>query len=309
MLNHRMIAVGVMGLVMGVGCNPSLSDEVDMSASSVTAETNLRGMIKANKFVGRATVYEGMSESGGGCGPTEEILKKETGGRLNFAALNVLNTPGDYGDSLPRPIPASIRGVKGLYKNGRNCGRWIRASIPWKGTKKTAHFLIADSCHDGNNWCRDIPGHVDLSVFEIARSIAGVSYTEEDRDRNKNWPFEWNNPEIDWEFVDAPDYKGSIDVHFVKDAQPYWPTIIISNLRRGIHKVFNKRGDGDWKEARMESDRGQVWVLDSQPSNKYEIRFTDAHNESDGKTYRFELPRSCEKGCKAIATPVDVTVQ
>ena len=48
---------------------------------------------------GNATWFSGLGSPYGGCGVPQANVDSE-----NFVALNVFNTPGDYG-SYPRPIP------------------------------------------------------------------------------------------------------------------------------------------------------------------------------------------------------------
>jgi hypothetical protein len=53
----------------------------------------------------------------------------------------------------------------------------------------------------------------------------------------------------------------------------------------------------------MDSDRGQVFVLDPQPSNTYEIKYADYDGKSDGKTYKFTLPFVCNNANTGCPTP------
>jgi hypothetical protein len=307
-MSFRIVAT-LLGTVGLFGCKAHQSHEDALSQSlaarsEIPARPSLQNMISANKFVGHATAFENFAPQGGGCGLTEAILKEDTrsvtGGVLAFAALNVANTPGNRdGDPINRGRSDQKTSELGLFAGGKNCGRWIEAQIPWDGQKKPVKFLVADSCYDANTWCRDDPAHVDLSIYQLVKALTGRELSEADRGRG--WPINWPNPDVEWKFIDAPT-TGPVRIHFVTAAKPYWPTIIISNLPRGISKLYNKLPSGSWIEARMDSDRGQVFVLDHQPSNTYEIKYADYDGKSNGRTYKFVLPEVCKNsstGCPA----------
>jgi hypothetical protein len=74
----------------------------------------------------RALLWERSHE--GGCGLPQSALDSQ-----DFVALDVFNTPHDYG-SLPRPLPAGDPRI-GMWNNGLNCGRWCscqpQCNIPY----------------------------------------------------------------------------------------------------------------------------------------------------------------------------------
>ncbi|MBI4511322.1 MAG: hypothetical protein HY698_16940 [Deltaproteobacteria bacterium] len=275
---------------------------------------------KGEELSAMATHFDGLGKPTGGCGVPEDLL-----GTPNFVALNVQNTPGDYSTSLPRPIPPASAAFIGEFDNGRNCGRWIRVTIgdyctaindgsPGKGfchggaadawqsdeyNGATLDFLVADSCQDGNGWCRDDRYHLDLATSSLDRfQKAGVPVLGL-RER-------WNNRKITWRFIEAPHEQGSIRIGFRNDAQKYWPAIVLSRLANGIHGV-ESLVDGTWRKATMVGDNGQVYALPASPP-PYRIRVTDAEDKLVGGStiFEFDFPPSCGERCTAPVTEVEV---
>jgi hypothetical protein len=306
--------IGIVSLIFGsfsfyvascktVGKYPALTESKGASGPGLSE------MMAANSFSGHATVYEDFSAEGGGCGPTEKMVEEDTsyqtGGVLAYAALNVANTPGDRSyDPILRATSGQKNEFLGAFQAGKNCGRWVEATIPWEGKSYKANFIVGDSCYDPNNWCRDFPGHIDLSIYQVAYTVTGKKMNQ--KVRGKGWPINWTNPDVTWRFIEAPNYKGPIRVYFVKRAQPYWPTIIVTNLKNGLGGVSVRSGDA-WQNARMDSDRGQVYVLPAQASDTFTIRIRDHNNPNwNQETYRFKMPSSCrgkDKGGQYIGCP------
>jgi hypothetical protein len=267
-----------------------------------------------------ATHFDGMGATGG-CGVPPALLDSE-----DYVALNV-----EYA-RYPQPYtmharPIADPGLLGEFDNGRNCGRWVRVTIGeyctgsnggadgrdfcvgghWvaddlSGARLT--MLVADSCQDPNGWCRDDRHHLDLHTPALQRfakdgALVGSALAER-----------WNNRRITWHYTEAPAYSGDVEIHFVPQAQPYWPAVVITHLKNGIHGVERLVG-GDWRTMPMVSDNGQVYVLASTPFQEgegppYVIRIRDASGRlvEDGRTYAFDLP--CAGPC-ADYTPVAYT--
>ena len=137
---------------------------------------------------GDATWFTGLGSPYGGCGLPQANLDTQ-----NFLALNVQNSPGNY-TSLPRPIPAADASQIGMSDNGLNCGRWVQVTIgnyctgindgapnepfcrngswvPDAYNGAALDFVVADSCDDGNAWCKDDPYHVDLAQASLNQFI------------------------------------------------------------------------------------------------------------------------------------------
>jgi hypothetical protein len=165
---------------------------------------------------------------------------------------------------------------------------------------KVLYGVVADSCQDPNYWCRDSQGHVDISTHELLDML-----TEWGSDRSK-----WNNRQVTWKFVKEPPAKfrlGEPKLAWAPNAMPYWPALIIYNLKNGLSKVEIKSRE-TWIPATMNSDMGQLWILTApdgspQPGQgaSYTIRLHDA--DADAAllgTYDLSLPAECEKGCKDI---------
>ncbi|MEU8373735.1 cellulose binding domain-containing protein [Micromonospora sp. NPDC048894] len=271
---------------------------------------------------GNATHFDGLGAPYGGCGLPQAELDSP-----DFVALNAYDLPGDYSSYPLRPIPASQAAKIGLWNNGLNCGRFVRVTIgdyctgvndgapgqpfcrngswitdAYNGATLT--MVVADSCGDGNAWCRDDPYHLDLSTASLNRFVRNGTPVG---DLN---PTHWNNRHVSWSFVPAPDYSGDIRIGFMKGAQRYWPAIAVSHLPNGIHGVEYLAG-GVWTAATMNSDMGQSYVIGATASGgtDFQIRVRDAAGTlvNNGRVYRFALPASCGGTCSAAYTRADYT--
>ena len=274
---------------------------------------------------GNATYFSGLGSPYGGCGLPQAQLDTQ-----DFLALNVFNTPGNYG-WYPRPVPPSMSNTLGSFDNGLNCGRYVQVTIgdyctgtndgapgepfcrngswvPDKYSGATLTMVVADSCADANAWCRDDPEHVDLAQNSLNQFLQGATTVGD------MYPNHWNNRQVSWQFVPAPGYTGDIKIGFISSAQPYWPAIAISHLPNGIHGV-QYYSNGAWQSAAMDSDMGEDYIIGpttTSPSQgtQYQIRITDASDTplDGGRTYQFSLPSSCAYGCPSAYTPANYTV-
>lgn len=266
--------------------------------------------------LGMATHFDGLGQPAGGCGVPQDILESP-----HFVALNVQDTPGDYAGTLPRPIPAG--GPIGEFDNGRNCGRWVRVTIgewctgtndgaagqpfcrggEWiadEHTGATLDLVVADSCQDGNAWCRDDRYHLDLATGSLGAFV-------KDGRPTVGLPARWNNRRVRWRWTAAPGYTGDVRIGFRGDAQRWWPAIVITNLENGVHGV-EQLVDGIWQRAAMVGDNGQVFVLPG-GAPPYRIRIRDASDRlvGGGRVYAFDFPASCGERCSAPFTEVAYT--
>ncbi|WP_410672491.1 cellulose binding domain-containing protein [Amycolatopsis sp. cmx-4-68] len=276
----------------------------------------------ASPVTGYATHFDALGAPYGGCGLPQEMLDAP-----DFVALNVYNTPGDY-SFYPRPLPPSQAAKIGLWDNGRNCGRFVQVTIGdyctgvndgapgqpfcrngswvtdgYAGAQLT--MVVADSCGDANAWCRDDPGHLDLSTASLNRFVKnGVPVG----DLN---PAHWNNRRISWSYVAAPAYTGDLKLGFLQGAQRYWTAIAVSHLPNGVHGVEYLGADGTWQQAQPDSDMGQAFLIGptATAGTAYAIRVLDASDAlvNDGRVYRFGLPDQCLSGCAAAYTGVAYT--
>ena len=262
-----------------------------------------------------ATHFDGMGDPYGGCGVPQSIVETS-----NFAALNVQNTPNNYSSYLQRPITQSAS--VGEFNNGLNCGRWIQVTLgnfcqggsnsgtvntqfcaggQWVSngfSGSTLPMLISDSCQDGNRWCRDDRYHIDAATSALTHFGSGVDASV------------WGNPQISWNYIDAPNYSGDIQIGFAKGAQQYWPAIIITHLQRGIHKV-EQYINGSWSAQKMNVDLGQMYILTADPSGSFKIRIYDANDQliNGGRAYVFSMPAGCGATCSSAYTQTAYTTQ
>jgi hypothetical protein len=273
---------------------------------------------------GWATWFSGLGSPYGGCGLPQADLDSQ-----DFLALNVQNSPGVY-TNLPRPIPAADAAEIGMFDNGLNCGRWVQVTIGdnCDGTNTgapgqpfctpgslvsdqfngaTLDFVVADSCDDGNAWCKDSPYHVDLAQASLNQ------FTLNGAPAGDMYPNAWNNRQVSWQFIPAPGYTGDIRIGFIQGAQPYWAAVAISHLRSGIHGV-RYYANGSWVSATMDSDMGDDYIIGPTSGTgtngtSYQIQVTDASGNlvNNGEVYSFSLPSGCANGCAAAYTPVSYT--
>lgn len=261
---------------------------------------------------GNATWFSGLGSPYGGCGVPQANLDSQF-----FVALNVQNTPGNYSTFLSRPIAAQNASAIGMFSNGLNCGRWVQVTIgnnctgindgapnqpfcrngSWVADKyngATLNMLVADSCQDGNAWCRDDPNHLDLAQGSLNQFLLNGQPV------SNMYPSSWNNRQISWQFIPAPNYTGDIQIGFLQGASPFWSAISITHLANGIHGVeYNQ--NGTWVNAPMDSDMGNDYVILPTTSGgaNYQIRVFDSSNQAinNGRIYNFSYPSSCGSSC------------
>lgn len=275
---------------------------------------------ESEPMTGTATWFDNLGAPYGGCGMPQDQLETQ-----NWVALNVFDTPGDYA-MYPRPMADDDPKV-GMFDNGRNCGRWVRVSIgdyctgindgapgqafcrngAWTEDEyngATLDMLVADSCGDPNGWCRDDPYHLDLAHQAINRFVkdgAPVGDLEPDH---------WNNRQVTWEFIEAPDYSGDIEIGFIQGSERWWAGVSINHLPNGIHGVEHFT-DGAWVTTAMNHDMGQSYLVEPTTTGgtDYRIRVRDVTGEYifGGREYSFSLPESCGGKCSAPRTVVTYT--
>jgi hypothetical protein len=261
------------------------------------------------------TWFDGLGSPYGGCGVPQDLLETQY-----FVALNVYNTPGEYSKFPVRPLQGADLVATGPFENGLNCGRWVQVSLGayCKGTNDGApnqpfcrgdgaawidddysggmlDMLVADSCGDGNAWCRDSRLHLDLSKISLA------NFKKNGQVLTGLEPAHWNNRGLSWKYIPAPNYSGDIRIHFLKGTQKWWTAIMINQLQNGIHAVEQKV-DGIWKKAERYSDLGQGFILF--PSDSFCIRIYDVEDKliQGGREYVFAPPLSCGGTCSEAAT-------
>lgn len=275
---------------------------------------------EAAPVTGNATWFDNLGSPYGGCGLPQDQLETQ-----DWLALNVFDTPGDYA-MYPRPMAADDPKV-GMWDNGRNCGRWVRVSIgdyctglndgaagqafcrngAWVEDEyngATLDMLVADSCGDPNAWCRDDPYHLDLAHQAINRFVkngAPVGDLE---------PAHWGNRQVTWEFIEAPDYSGDIEIGFIQGSERWWAGVSINHLPNGIHGVEHL-ADGAWVTTPMNTDMGQSYLVKPTTAGgtDYRIRVKDVTGAYvfGGREYAFSLPASCNGKCSSPRTVVSYT--
>jgi hypothetical protein len=275
---------------------------------------------------GNATWFTGLGSPFGGCGLPQSALDSQ-----DFLALNVQNSPGNY-SNVPRPISAANAALLGMFDNGLNCGRWVKVTIGpnCNGTNDgapnqpfcrggsgyvadqfngaTLDMIVADSCDDGNAWCKDDPFHVDLAQASLNKFVLNGAPVA------TMFPGSWNNRHVTWQFEAAPNYSGDIKIGAIQGAQPFFPAIAISHLANGIHGV-QYFANGTWTNAAMDSDMGDDYIIapttgPGTGGSQFEIRVIDASGNliNNGEQYNFSLPASClPNGCTPAYTPISFT--
>lgn len=307
----RTALLGLMGL-----CAAGALVAVTHPANALTSKET------PEPVTGNATWFYALGQPYGGCGMPQVNLESQ-----NFVALNVYDLPGDYSTFYNRPMDASLSDQMGMWNNGLNCGRWVHVTIGdyCQGTNDGAtnqefcrdgswitdeyngaelDMLVADSCGDGNAWCRDDPYHLDLAEASLNTFVKdGV----EVGDMN---PGSWNNRQIEWEFIEAPDYSGDIQIGWLQSAMVWWPAISVSHLANGIHGVEYYQ-NGEWKSATMNGDMGQSYIIGGsvEGGSNFQIRVRDVNDAliNDGRVYSFTFPDSCVGNCNGAYTQTEYT--
>ncbi|MBT8227870.1 MAG: cellulose-binding protein [Dactylosporangium sp.] len=311
MRNVRLAVLGLIGL-----CAAAVVFVVQFPANALVSKET------PEPVTGNATWFYGLGMPYGGCGMPQVNLESQ-----DFVALNVYDLPGDYSTFYNRPMDASLADEMGMWDNGHNCGRWVRVTIGdyCTGTNDgatneafcregswvtddyngaTLDMLVADSCGDGNAWCRDDPYHLDLARDSLNRFVKDGSPVG-DMD-----PDSWNNRQIEWQFIEAPDYTGDIKIGFLQSAQVWWPAISVSHLPNGIHDVEYYQ-NGTWQSALMNGDMGQAYIIGgtAESGTQFQIRIRDVNDEliNDGRVYSFTFPDSCGTSCNGAYTETEYT--
>jgi expansin (peptidoglycan-binding protein) len=124
------------------------------------------------------------------------------------------------------------------------------------------------------------------------------------------YPDAWNNRQISWQFIQAPNYTGDIQIGFLQGANAYWSAISITHLANGIHGIQYYQ-NGTWINAPMDSDMGDDYVIlpTITAGTSYQIRVYDASNQliNNGRIYHFTYPTSCGTSCSAFYLPITYT--
>lgn len=276
----------------------------------------------SGSHTGNATWFSGLGAPYGGCGVPQANLDSQ-----NFVAMNVQNTPGDYSTFLQRPISAQNVNSIGMFSNGLNCGRWVRVTIgnfctgvndgavnqpfcrngSWTSDQyngATLDMIVADSCQDGNAWCRDDPNHLDLAQNSLNQ------FVQNGQPVGNMYPNHWNNRQISWQFIPAPNYTGDINIGFLQGANPFWSAISVTHLANGIHGVEYFQ-NGTWVNAPMDSDLGDDFIIlpTTSGGSSYQIRVFDSSNQpiNNGRIYNFSYPSSCGSSCPSAYVPTTYT--
>lgn len=254
-------------------------------------------------------------------------------------ALNVSDDSGFYG-SLTHPIKGADTVHMGTYRNGQNCGRWIKVRIgdwctgnnggeagkafcaggtwvPDSMNGATLDVVVLDQCTDGNAWCRDSRYHLDfhtpaLGAFEkdgTPAPMATPNTLPVGMGTTWNVLSSFGNRKISWDFEAAPNYQGEPRFWFSVDSKPGYMRLIVTHLPNGIHLV-EQLVNGTWTAARTEGDMGQMWILPDASVTTFKLRLTDADDQLvlGGRTWSVTYPASCASNCKSAGTPADDVV-
>jgi hypothetical protein len=315
------VAQYYVGILPDLSCGNQTAAPTTLTSTESPGPTTAPGTLNT----GNATWFDSLGSPYGGCGINQVNLDTQY-----FVALNVQNTPNDYSSMFTRPITGANASKIGQFNNGLNCGRWVHVIISdyCNGTNDGAQnqpfchggsgwvsdayngaeldMIIADSCQDGNAWCRDDPYHVDLAHAALNKFVKnGTAVGDMD-------PNHWNNRHVQWQFIEAPNYTGDIKIGFIQSAQIWWPVIAINHLKNGIHAVDAYDGSA-WVKATMDHDMGQCYqiVPTASGGSNYRIRVYDVTDQliNNGRVYVFSFPSACGSNCSGPWTDVTYTVE
>ena len=224
--------------------------------------------------------------------------------------------------TCPRPITGAGLAEIGFFDNGANCGRYVHVTIGdfctginngaadypfcqgadgWVTDQFTGaelDMVVADSCQDGNAWCRDDAYHLDLAqpslnLFELNGVPVGDMF-----------PNFWQNRQIHWYFEEAPLYTGDINIGFITSASVTWGAISITHLQNGIHGV-NYYSNGAWVAAVMDGDLGEDYIISPHGDRRIAVRDPGAGYYKPANQQRAHLlvlvPGKLPRGCLLAA--------
>jgi len=308
------LAAGTVGVTVVVNGQTSIAVPFTVTSTTPSPET----------YTGNSTWFSALGTPYGGCGVPQQYLDTQ-----NFVALNVQNDPGDYTLFLSRPISSEYASEIGLWQNGANCGRWVHVTIGdfcegmndgeqdepfcrggtgWVADQFTGaelDLVVADSCQDGNAWCRDDPYHLDQAEAALNQYVLNG---EPVGDMN---PTYWNNRQIHWNFELSPSYTGDINIGMLANSNSAWTAISVTHLPNGIHGLQYLSG-GVWTKAVNDGDMGEAFLISPTVAGgtQYEIQVYDITNTliNNGRIYSFTIPASCGSLCVPAFTPVTYTV-
>ena len=174
----------------------------------------------AQVYEGHATHFEKLGEPYGGCGVPTEFVDTDA-----FVALNVFKKPNTGPTDFERPIKPADIALMGEFKNGKNCGRWVKVTIledcvggPNSGelgkgfcnepntswlddnySGAVQYMIVTDACGDNNGWCREIsPYHLDLHTSAVNSFLKRMV-----NPFKICCPTSFNNRKIAWEYVEG----------------------------------------------------------------------------------------------------------
>jgi hypothetical protein len=308
------VAAGTVNVTVVVSGQTSIAIPFAITSTTPSPET----------YTGNSTWFSALGTPYGGCGVPQQYLDTQ-----NFVALNVQNDPGNYSLFLSRPIASEFASEIGLWDNGANCGRWVHVTIGdfcegmndgmqdapfcrggtgWIADQFTGaelDLVVADSCQDGNAWCRDDPYHLDQAEAALNTYVLNG---EPVGDMN---PTYWNNRQINWNFELPPSYTGDINIGMLANSNAAWTAISVTHLPNGIHGVQYLL-NGVWTTAVMDGDMGEAFLISPTVAGgaQYGIQVFDITNTliNSGRIYSFTYPASCGTLCVPAFTPVTYTV-
>jgi hypothetical protein len=284
----------------------------------------------AEPFEGMATHFLGIGYPYGACGVSDEVAALEAAmdtasgqaDATDYVALNVYDTPGDYqspGTLGRRPLTGADTALMGMYRNGLNCGRWIKLTLgdtcdgvndgamnqpfcrggtgwhPNAYTGSGLHAIVFDQCTDGNAWCRDSKYHVDLhtSILSHLRKDGQIlpPLAKLVLDADGNPKADPNNPYAR-EYVVAGFENPKISWEFAKapnyQGEPrFWFSLDakLYYMRMMVTHLPNgihgveQWTGGAWKKATMDGEAGQLWNLPDPSTKTIKLRLIDADDQ------------------------------
>jgi hypothetical protein len=320
------VAQYYVGLIAQLPCSATPAGTPIATPVTTPSETVGPTTPPGTAYTGNATWFDNLGAPYGGCGIGQAYLDTQ-----HFVALNVQDSPGDYTTFLTRPIDAQYSSMIGTFNNGLNCGRWVHVVISdyCNGTNDGAQnqpfcrggsgwtadayngaeldMQIADSCHDGNAWCRDDRYHVDLAHASLNQFVKnGVPVGDME-------PLHWNNRHVTWQYIEAPNYTGDIRIGFIQSAMSWWAAIAITHLKNGIHGIDYYDGTA-WVKGPMNKDMGQSFIINGTGgagSSNFKIRVYDVNDQliNNGRVYVFTFPPECGSSCNGPFTETTYTTE
>ena len=207
-----------------------------------------------------------------------------------------------------------------MFDNGLNCGRYVQVTVGDYCTGTNDGAQNEPFCRNGSWISRPVQRrHARLrgrrQLRRLQRLVPGrplprrpgpglaQQFVLNGPPVGDMYPTHWNNRQVSWKFVPAPELHRRHQHRSIQGAQAYWSAIAISHLPNGIHGV-DYYSAGGWQSAPDEQRHGR------RLHHRADHRVAGGHPVPDPgrrrlgqlgqqrRVYSFSLPACCTPGAR-----------